>query len=450
MNIVICGAGEVGRHSAEVLAGAGHNITVIDRQASTLDELDEVIDARHMVGNGAQADVLLEAGCAKADLFIAATGMDETNLLAASVAKGVGATKCIARVHHSAFFAQRGLLYTRHLGIDHLVCPEYSTALAIASTLRNPGALAVEQFARGKVEMLQLPVSADAKSVGTTLRDLTMPGPARVVAMEHQGIASVPEASTVIHDGDVVTIIGDAKSFDKIRKLFQTDSGNRRKVIIMGGSALSVWLARSLRHRIFSVRLFEANSARAQELSEKLRWVTVINSDAIKTDALSEERVDLADAFVALTDDDEINILAAARAKSMGVSKAIAVLQRSTYLHLLEHVGIDRAFSPRATAVTEIMRRLEPGPVRRLGSVSEGVADVFEISAAATADKVIDQPLRDVTFPDHCIMAAIQRGDDVFVPGAASTIEVGDTVIVVGPAASRKHLQRLFGGRSTA
>ena len=450
MNIVICGSGEVGRHSAEVLAEARHNITVIDQDEDKLEELDEVLDVRSLEGNGTQADVLLEAGCANADLFIAATNIDEINLLACSIAKGVGAAKCIARVHHSAFYEQRGLQYTRHLGIDHLVCPEASTANAIASALRSPGATAVEQFARGKIELQQLPVSDDSKAIGTALKDLKLPGPALLAAIQRDGEAFIPGADTEIHAGDAVTLIADAKGFDKLVKFFQTEAERRRRIMIMGGSTMSVWVCRALRHRMFSVRLFEADEDRALELSEKLNWVTVLKADVINTDALQEERVDMADAFVAITDDDETNILAAARAKSMGVRSAVAVLQRPTYLHLLKHVGIDRAFSPRDTAVTEIMRRIDTRPVRQLATLARDIANVYEARVPESASKLIGKPLREVKFPARCIIAAIQRDEDVRVPTAEDTIEPGDTVIVIGPADSHKELNRAFGGRSGA
>ena len=311
MNIVICGSGEVGRHSAEVLAEARHNVTVIDQDQHKLDELDDVLDVRSLTGNGTQADVLLEAGCANADLFIAATNVDEINLLAASVAKGVGASKCIARVHHSAFYEQRGLQYTRHFGIDHLVCPEASTAMAIASTLRSPGAIAVEQFARGKIEMQQLPVSDDSKAIGIPLKQLRLPGPALLAAIDRVGEAFIPDANTEIHGGDVVTLIGDAKGFEKIVNLFRAGTERRRRVMIIGGTTMSVWLCRALRHRMFSIRLFEADEKRALKLSEKLNWVTLLKADVMNSDALQDERVDLADVLIAMTNEDEHNILAA-------------------------------------------------------------------------------------------------------------------------------------------
>ncbi len=146
MNIVICGAGDVGRHAAEVLGGDGHNITIIDRALDKLVPIEDMLDVGTLHGNGADAQVLLEAGCAKAGLYLAATDVDEINLLSASIAAGLGAKRTIARVHHGAYFERRGIDYARHFGVDHLVSPEHTTAVAIAQTLRNPGALAMERL----------------------------------------------------------------------------------------------------------------------------------------------------------------------------------------------------------------------------------------------------------------------------------------------------------------
>ncbi|MDX1683512.1 MAG: NAD-binding protein, partial [Phycisphaeraceae bacterium] len=242
MDIVICGAGEVGSHSAEEWAEDGANVTLIDRDPARVAEIEATMDVRVLEGNATQAEVLLEAGCAHADLFIAATNVDEVNLLAASVAKGVGAGRCIARVHHSAYFERRGLDYARHLGIDHLVCPEHATASAIAQMLRNPAALAVERFARGVLEMQQLPVSPDAPAAGTQLRELKLPGSMRMAAITRDDEAFIPDAGTTIEVGDIVTVVGEVSDHEKGRKLFQTDSPRRVKVLIMGGSAQGVWL----------------------------------------------------------------------------------------------------------------------------------------------------------------------------------------------------------------
>jgi len=446
MNVVICGAGEVGRHSAEVLGSRGHNVTIIDMQAEKLATLDDALDVRNLQGDCNHGDVLLEAGCARADLLLAVTNSDQVNLLAASFAKGLGTRRTIARVHHAAFFEERGLDYAQHLGIDDLLCPDHATATEIAQTLRSPGAIAVERFAGGQIEMQQFAVSDDAKAVGQALAEMKLPAPARLAAIERADLAFIPDASTLIQAGDIVTLIGESEHFSRIRKHFRTEPVRRQRVMLMGGTAQGVWLARALKGPRFAVRMFEPHPDRAEELAAKLNWVTVLRADPTQeSDVLQEERIDQADAFVAVSDDDEHNILAAARAKSMGVQHAIAVLQRPTYLHLIKHVGIDRAFSPRVTAVDEILRVIDDSKVRRLGTLVADTIDVFEVRVPKEAKSIIDKPLHQLRFPPKTFIAAIQRDEDVHVPAASDSMEAGDTVILIGPPAARKELKKSFG-----
>ena len=444
MNVVICGAGSVGQHAAEVLGAHGHNVTIIDRQASRLAALEETLDVRILHGNGTHADTQLEAGCAKADLFIAATERDEINLLAASIASGLGIGRTIARVQHSAYFENRGIDYSTHLGIDHLVCPDFTTAEAIAQTLRNPGALAVERFARGGIEMQQLPVSDSAPVVGKRLMEAKFPSAVRLVSIERQGQAFIPDKDTVVQREDVVTLICEARVSERARKLIHTTSQKRKRVMMMGGTPLGVWLCRQLHSRAFSVRLYEADRGRADELAAKLDWVTVVYSDPTDTSSWDEERLEQADAFVSVSDSDEHNILTAARAKSAGTQRAIAVLQQPTYLHLLTHVGIDKAFSPRVTAVTQIQRLLDTGPVRHLATLVDGIADVYEIRIPTSVKKIVQTPLREVQLPPRTMIAAIQRDDEVRVPGGDDWIAVGDSVVVIAPRDNEKKLKSLF------
>jgi trk system potassium uptake protein TrkA len=446
MNILICGAGEVGRHSAEVLAESGHSITILDQSPSRLAEIDEVMDVRSMLGDCAQAEVLLKAGVDTMDLIIAATNNDEVNLLSASVAKGVGCKTAIARVHRSGFYEDRGLNYAKHLGIDHLVCPEYATARAIAAALRSPGALAVENFAHGLIEMQRIAVSETSKAVGVALRDLKTPGTSLIACIERPDRSFVPKAETVIKPGDLLTLIGEAKGIELTSKFYNPEHAGRRRIMVMGGSTQSVWLSRELKRVGASVRQFIADEERAIELAEKLDGITVINADVINSDILQEERVDQADAFVAATDDEETNILGAALAKTRGATMAVAVMQRPTYLHLLEHIGIDRAFSPRATAVNEILRLLDTRPLRQLATLSRGVAELYELHLGDKLPKgVADKPLMEIQFPPHCLVAALNRGDRVYVPGAQDKFEPGDVAILLGPEEIEKPLNKLFG-----
>lgn len=446
MNIVICGAGEVGRHSAEVLAPAGHNITLIDLDPAKLAECDQLIDIRSLEGDATAAEVLMRAGIESADLCVAATSNDEVNLIAASIASGLGCDTTIARVYHSAYFEGRGLDYAKHFGIDHMVCPAHTTGVAVAAMLRSPGAQEVENFARGSVALHRLTVGEGAKAAGVPLHELSMPKCCLIAAIQRDGKAFRPTAQTALAVGDVVTVLGDDDGFVKLFKLLGVEAPRRYKVMVMGGTTQGIWLCRELRQRYFQVRLFEPDAARAEELSQKLPWVTVLTGDIIKSDVLLDERVDQADAFIACTDNDEVNILASARAKTMGAKLAVTVLQRSTYLHLLSHVGIDKAFSPRATAVNEILRRLESGPLRQLATLADGVADVFEAKVTATARAVVDQPLKDLALPEQALVAVIQRADTAFVPGADDTLQDGDIAVIIAPAKARRELKKVFAG----
>jgi len=444
MNIVICGAGQVGSHAAEVLAAADHDITVIDTSPERLRAIEDTMDVATFVGNCAQADVQRDAGVENADLLVAATNSDEVNLLTAAIAKHVGAAKSIARVHHSAFFEQRGLHYQDHLGIDRLICPEYSTALAIARTLRNPGALAIEDFARGTIEMQEFAVSRKAHAIGRKLLDLALPEGTRLAAITRKGGSFIPDGTTAITDEDIVVLVGNASVFQDARKLFHDENTGRRHIVIMGGGPMAVWLCRALRDRNFAIRLFETDRRRAEALAEKLGWVTVIHADPTNPNVFSDENLAQSDVFLALLDDDEQNILGCAWAKSMGVKDAVAVVQRSNYLHLLKHVGIDRPFSPRRVAVKEIENVVDESPLRHIASLAEGIIDVYRLRVGRHAD-VIGKPLRQIKLTPNWIIAAIQHGGKVNVPKADDTIYAGDTLLVIGRHGREATLKKLFG-----
>jgi trk system potassium uptake protein TrkA len=446
MNIIICGAGTVGSHAAEVLANAGHNITMVDTRADRLSEIEETMDVRTLQGNITYGEVLKRAGIEKADLLVAATNSDEINLLGAAIAKHMGAGKTIARVRHSAYFDERGVDYDAVLQIDHLICPEYLTALAIASSLRNPAALAIENFARGRIEMQELAVAENAPATGESLSDLHMPAGTRLAAMNRDGKAMVPEARTVIQPHDRVVVVGNRDVFSDARRLFTRADAGSRRVVIMGGSPMGVWLCRALKDRDFQIRLFEIDRGRAEELAEKLDWVTVINADPTDPAVFEEERIEEADAFVSLlTDDDEYNILAGAWAKSLGARMAVAAVQRPNYLDLMQRIGIDKPFSPRAVAVRELENLLADRRLYRLASLAEGVVDVYQAAVGRKAP-IAGKPLREIKLSPEWMIAAIQQPEgEVTVPGADDRIAPGQTILIIGRHGEEKKLRKLLG-----
>jgi len=443
MNIIICGAGQVGTYAAEFLAKADHDITVVDSDASRLKTIADTMDVATCAGNAAQAETLREAGGADADLVVAATDRDEVNLLSAAVAKAIGTAKTIARVHHNSFFSNRGLDYEKHLGIDRLICPEYSTAQAIASKLRNPGALAVENFARGAILMQQLPVAPTATAIGKPLSELALKTGTRLAAITRGGEAFIPDASSTVQAGDHVILVGNPRAFQEARKLFHDDKAGRRRVVIMGGTATAVWLCRTLHDRNFSIRLFEINRERAEELAEKLDWVTVIQADPTDQSVADEEKLGQADAFVALRHDEEANIIASVLAISLGVTDAFAVVRSASYTRLGSHIGVDNTFNPAEEAGKEIERTLEERPLHKMSTLAGGVADAYLVRINIKGE-VVGKRLQDIKLSPNWIVAAIRRGDKAWVPGADDMLEVGDTALLIGKRGAEKQLKKLF------
>lgn len=444
MNIIICGAGEVGLHAAEVLEADGHNVTVIDKSPSRIRKIEDGLDVRTLRGNCATAEILTEAGCKSADLVVAATSSDEINLLTAAVARAVGAKKTVVRVHHSTYFTQRGLDYEKHLGIDQLICPEYSTAQAIAQTIRNPGAHAIENFARGQVEMHEIPVSEKASAAGLALANLGLPRGSRLAAIGRDDRMFIPDGASVIQPGDRVVLVGNASVFQQARKLFHDDKVRRRRVAIMGGPPMAVWLCRALKTSDYSIRLFELKPERAEELAQKLDWITVIAADPSDLATFDEENLGQVNAFVSLLDDDEHNILGSAWAKSKGVKQSIAVIQRADYLHLLSSVGIDRAFSPRRVAVRELERFIAGDSLQRIASLADGSIDVYRFRVGPKAN-CLGKSLSEIKLAPQGGVAAVQRGDHVEVPSADYVLRENDMLLVIGPPGMEGRLRKMFG-----
>lgn len=447
MHIIICGAGQVGSHAATVLSKLRHEVTLIDSRSDRLEALDQSVDIRTLVGNAANADVLREAGAAGANLLIAATKNDEANLLMATIAKGVGTKVVMARVHHSAYYEQRGMDYKKLLDIDHLICPEYSTAHAIAAMLRSPGALAIESFGRGGIAMQEIYIPNGARAIGRKLMELGLPSGVRIIAVQRykKNEVFIPNAMTELAEDDVVSIVGSEEVYSRLGDLFGKGEKHRQRVVIMGGAAMAVWLCRALKERRFSVRLFVNERERAEELAAKLDWVTVICDDPTNQLVIEEEHLNEADVFVSLCqDDDERNIISCAAIKNIGVKQVIAVVQRPELTHLLGPIGIDAALTPRTLAAGEIIGVLDEHTLLNVAGIAGGIINVYRAKIGKDST-ITDQPLRQLKAGSDWMIAAIQHGDDVHVPHADDCLHVDDIVLIIGKQGMEKKLKQLLG-----
>ena len=379
-------------------------------------------------------------------MLVAATSQDEVNLLASTLAKRIGAKQTIARVHEYDFADRHAYDYAEGLGIDHLLCPEFSTAMVIAQNVRNPAAHAVEAFARGQVEMQQFRVDGDCPATQKPLSDLDVPRGARLAAIIRDGTVVIPDSTLRVEMDDTVVLVADADVYDQARKIFKVDEHRRRSVVILGGTMMAQWLCRSLKNKPFSIRLFEKDRERAEELATELDWVTVLNADLVDPGVFNEERIAEADVFVALLNEDEANIIGGVLAKLRGVEMVIVVVQRSTYLEPVFTIGIDRAYSPRTVAAKQIENALDTNAVRVLSSLSDGEVSVFRVRVGEKCS-IIGERLRTVKLTPNWSILAVQRGEKTSVPHADADVCAGDVVLVLGRTDRSDDLVKIFDAR---
>jgi len=445
MNVFVAGAGRVGGHVARLLSAEGQDITVIETVQERLEQVDYALDVRTLHGNAASVMLLKEARVEAADLFVALTGHDEANLIAASAAKGLGAKQAVARVDNAAY-VESGILYEAMLGIDYVLSPEALTALEIANYIETSGTIAAEYFGRGRVQMRQMRVSKSPTVRGKTLQDVCPPGSGVLLGIiSRNGQTVIPHGDTIVESGDLVTLIGRSEKMDSVQKRFQGTEPKTRRVVVMGGSSIGLHLAQALQNQRRSVKLFDRDMARCTELAAILDKTKVVCRDATSREDLSQEHVDNADVFVSATNDDERNIMAGVLAKEVGAEQAIAVVHHPDFAPLVSKLGVDHAVTPRACIANRILKLVHQGGVRSLAILEEGRVEIVELSVAEDAP-VAGKRLRDLKskLPDRSLVATILRGDRVIVPSGKDQMLPGDSVVMIVAADSLEPVQKLF------
>ena len=443
MNIIICGATETGAHAAEIFASDGANVTVVDKDPVALEILGETLDIATLTGQPAAASILKQAGAADADAVIAATDVDEVNLLCASTASYLGADRTFATVTHSTFLDRDTLDYSQIFSVDSLICPALTTARAIASRLRNPAAITIEQLAGHTIEVQLFEASRGAAGIGRRLSDVELPTGARLAAITRGKDTYLPSGISTVDEGDEVLLVANSDVFHEARRLFRSKDAGRRNVVIMGGSPIAVWLCRALKNRGFTIRLFETQRARAEELAEKLPWVTVFQSDPTDPTVFTDEHIEHADAFVALTKD-EHNILSCAWAASLGVDQTYPVVRRSDYGPFIKAMGITKTFNPQDLAIREIQQRFVRKHLSCVAELAGGELSIYRIRVGRGA-KVIDKQLSELDLMPDCMIVVLEHDEHSgVVPSASEVLQENDVVFVVVRRGYEEELRKLF------
>lgn len=442
MNVFIAGGGRVGYHLARLLSAEGHDVTVLETDANQLEHIDYALDVRTMAGNATDVLTLKSANAGNADLFLGATGDDEVNLIAATIAKGLGARQSVARVHNT-IYTQSDILYETIMGVDYILSPEALTAHEIVTYIETPGMVAAESFGRGLVQMRQLRVAKSPLGPGQTLKDLQLPQGVLIGVISRNGAIEIPHGGSTLAEHDLVTLIGHREGMNEIQRLFQGVEVAHNKIVIMGGTQIGLQMAQVLEKHGRSVKLFDWDSARCAYLASQLTKTKVVCRDATSRLALEQEHVNSADIFVAVTRDDERNIMASVLAKEVGARETLVVVHQPDFAPLVGKLGIDHAVTPRVSFANRILKLVNKERVSSLAIIEEGQVEILELKVNAESN-LLGKSLLDIRFPSHCLVAAILRGDHVIVPRGDDEIHAGDAIIVITNAKSLESVKKMF------
>lgn len=442
MYIVIIGLGEVGRHLLRVLEPEGHDIVAVDQMPDAVRHVEEHFDVATLLGYGASEEVLERAGVARADLLVAVSDHDEVNLIAALAAKQLGAKRTIARTQGTEWARLgEGVRYGL-LGIDVVINPRVLVALEIAKIARSHGAIEVVDLAQDRIELVQVKVAKDSGAIDRPISDLSLPKNVLIAAIVREGQLFVPGGADVLNPQDCLYLVGRPEDIPDAEDLF-TSKREARRVWIAGGGVTGEIVARALARDGAEVLVVESSRARAEELGAALPGVSVFHGDATDTRLMTEEEASTYDLFVAVTDDDELNLMASLLSKRLDGPRSAALVHRPDYMSIYRQLGIDIVVSPRSVASDHIVRFCRAAEVHSLTALQGGQAEVIEIRARPGA-RVLGAPLRQVAVPRGAIIAGIVHNDDVIIPGGDDVIRENDAVIVLVTTAARPAVERLF------
>ena len=431
MNIVILGAGTVGRLIAELLVQRDeHNITLVDIDPDNVRRANEELDLRAFLGSASQSSVLFQAGVVGADICLAVTGNDETNIVAASMAKAMGVRRAIARVYSPVFRDLSTFDYQSHFNIDRILSLEQLTAMELARCIRQPGFVVEEQFARGDLQVQQLVVGRECKVTRCQIRDLGLPHNVKIGTINRDQRMWIASAEDQLEIGDQVTVFSRPEDLKSVHALFRTGAGKPRRVVIAGGGETGLHLARILEQEQFRVMIMERDEGRCQLLAKQLSKSSVIHGAATDAELLEEHRVGNADVFVAVTGDDEDNMVLGVRANDLGTKLVFATIDRPDYGGIIQRLGIDRAVSARDVMAKQVLSFLNEGIVISRSKIPGGLINVLEIDIPP-GSKAATTAIAELGLSERCLIVAIVKQDDVRVPGARDRLQPNDIAILL-------------------
>lgn len=430
MKVMIVGAGKLGQKLAESLVVEGIDVTLLDYNGKVLERVNEHIDVLTVTASGVDIAILKELNIKSYDLLVACTKGDETNTVICTLAKKLGCKKTIARIRNPEYMKQLDFI-KNEMGIDHIVNPELETAKTIEKFLLKKFSFYTEDFAKGRVTMLDFNIGHDEDFIGKTIKDIKDFRGYLITAISRNGKIIIPNGSTELLEDDIIHVMGKSADIARLSTRFEKGRHSKEieKVMIFGGGRVGFYLAERLTEANIEVTVVEQDKVRCQELAEKLDNVLVIHGDGTDIHLLEEESLENMDAFIGVTGYDEHNLLMALMAKQSGVAKTIAKYSRQNYTKIIDKLGIDIALNPVLITASNILKYIRGGRVASVSLLLGGDAEVTEIIIGEDLP-FLGKTLAELKLPKGIIIGSIVRNGEVIVPSGESTILSGDRIIV--------------------
>ena len=445
MKIVIAGAGEMGSHLAKMLSGNGHDITIIDADQKLLSDVGSLADVISVEGDSTTFAVLRKAQVRKCDLFIAVNHVENDNVVAAMLAKKLGAKKAIARIDNNEYLEPNNKEMFIDMGIDYLFYPEKVAAREVINLLGHTSTTEYVDFSSGKLSLVVFHLEPTSPLVGKPLEgfdDDEAPLSYRTVAITRGGQTIIPRRGELFMEGDAIYVIARQDAVKQVMEFSGQSNIEIKNMMILGGSRIGIRIATELQDEV-NIKLIDYNAEKAYRLAEMLEKTLIINEDGRNTEAMMEEGLSNMDAFVAVTGRAETNILAAMLAKRLGVMKVIAEVENLNFINLAESIGIDTIINKKLVTASNIFRFTMSTDVQAIKCLTGCDAEVLEfiVKPNSPATKV---KIRDLNFPHDATIGGIVRGDRTFIAVGNTEINAYDRVVVFSLPSAISKIGKFF------
>ncbi|RZS97413.1 Trk system potassium transporter TrkA [Cecembia calidifontis] len=445
MNIVIAGAGDMGYHLAEQLSYENQDITLVDLDKDVLDNVSSHLDVLTILGDATSLEILKNANVRDADMFMAVTTSEKTNIVAAVLAKQLGAKRVIARVRNHDYLKPENEGYFKNLGIDNIISPSMLCSAEIYRMIKNSTFTDVFEFEGGKLNVVGITLDQYCSLVNKKISDMKgdpLFEDIKIIAIVRDQITIIPRGNTVIRNNDHVFFISNKKAVSSIVELLGQQKVMIKNIMIIGGDDMAYTTALKLENE-YRVTLVHRDKERCKWLSERLNHTLVINGDYKNIELLIEEGLEKMEAFISLTESSETNIITSLSAKNHGVYKAIAHVDTREYIHISHSIGVDSLINKKLVAANQVTRFLRKGKVEAVSGIYGVDAEIIQYMITKN-NRVTKNPLKDLYFPETAIVAGVIRGEEVYIPDGDFILALNDKVIVLALPAAKVSLEKFF------